>query len=423
TALPMLSKANWFSIALCTTVAVGILFWATAEPLYHFNQPPQGSGVAPRTPEAASFSLSTIFLHWTLMPYSLYTLTALMFALCHYNFRQSFQVGSVLLPVIGAERTARIAPVIDAICLFSLVAGMAASMGSGLLTLSGGYARFSGKPADALTFAILALLLTLTMAVSAASGLQRGIRMLSTVNIIGFLLLITWVVIAGPFVQILPFQLPALTEFFTQLVPRSLALGLDAKWSHNWTLFYWSNWLAWTPVVALFLGKLGRGYTIRAFIRFNLIYPSLFSMGWMALFGGYAIYFDGLPDKGLYSLLQLSGPESIIFEVLGRLPWATVWVVFYFILIFLSFVTAGDSTISAMSSLSTSGISKDRQEAPAGVTILWSVVVGLTSWFMVSQAGLDGIRLTSNLGGFPALWLYLLIIIGMFKLIVNGPPR
>ncbi|MFM9074441.1 MAG: BCCT family transporter, partial [Bacteroidota bacterium] len=160
TALPMLSKANWFSIALCTTVAVGILFWATAEPLYHFNQPPQGSGVAPRTPEAASFSLSTIFLHWTLMPYSLYTLTALMFALCHYNFRQSFQVGSVLLPVIGAERTARIAPVIDAICLFSLVAGMAASMGSGLLTLSGGYARFSGKPADALTFAILALLLT-----------------------------------------------------------------------------------------------------------------------------------------------------------------------------------------------------------------------------------------------------------------------
>ena len=119
----------------------------------------------------------------------------------------------------------------------------------------------------------------------------------------------------------------------------------------------------------------------------------------------------------MYPLLQSAGPESIIFEVLSRLPWAVVWSVFYFVLIFLSFVTAGDSTVSAMSGLSTTGISEDKQEAPARIKILWSAVVGITAWFMVSQAGLDGIRMISNLGGFPALWLYLLVIAGMVRML------
>ncbi len=418
-AKPLLSKANWFSVALCTTVAVGILFWATAEPLYHFNEPPEGSGVTPRTAEAASFALSTIFLHWTILPYSLYTLTALMFALCYYNYRQAFQAGSVLMPVLGEERTARIAPLVDAVCLFCLVAGMAASMGSGLLTLAGGYSRYSGASADGTAYGLIALVLTLTMALSAASGLQRGIRWLSNINIVGFVLLIIWVLFTGPFVEMLPLQLPALGEFFTTMIPRSLAIGLDKDWSESWTLFYWSNWLAWTPVIAVFLGRLGRGYTVRTFIRFNLIYPALFSLLWMALFGGYALYYDGQPQDRLYPLLQRAGPESIIFEVLSRLPWAAVWAVFYFVLIFLSFVTAGDSTVSAMSGLSTTGISEDRQEAPARIKILWSAVVGVTAWFMVSQAGLDGIRMISNLGGFPALWLYLLIIAGMVRMLLR----
>ena len=416
---PLLSKTSWFSVALCTTVAVGILFWATAEPLYHYNQPLEGSGVKPYSPEAASFALSTIFLHWTILPYSLYTLTALMFALCYYNHRQAFQVGTVLFPVLGGERTTRYAPWVDAVCLFCLVAGMAASMGSGLLTLAGGYARYSGESADAVVYGFFALLLTLTMAVSAVSGLQRGIRWLSNINIVGFILLIIWVLITGPLAEILPMQWPALGEFVTTIIPRSLAIGLDKDWSENWTLFYWSNWLAWTPVIAVFLGRLGRGYTVRTFIRFNLLYPALFSLLWMALFGGYALYFDAQPQNRLYPLLQTAGPESIIFEVLSRLPWATVWAVFYFVLIFLSFVTAGDSTISALSGLSTTGISEDKLEAPAYIKILWSTVVGLTAWFMVSQAGLDGIRMISNLGGFPALWLYLLIIAGMIRMLVR----
>lgn len=416
-AQPILSKVSWFSVALCTTVAVGILFWATAEPLYHANDPPSGSGVVAGSPDANAFALSTVFLHWTLLPYSLYTLTALMFALCYYNYQQAFQAGSVLMPVLGAERTARIAPVVDAVCLFCLVAGMSASMGSGLLTLAGGYARYSGTVADGSVLGLIALVLTATMTLSAVSGLQRGIRILSNINIIGFILLIGWVMITGPLVKILPMQVPALSEFFTTLIPRSLAIGLDAKWAQIWTLFYWSNWLAWTPVIAVFLGRLGRGYTVRTFIRFNLIYPALFSLFWMALFGGYALYYDGQTDNRLFPLLQSAGSESIIFEVLSRLPGAVIWSVFYFVLIFLSFVTAGDSTISAMSGLSTTGISEDRQEAPARITVLWSMVVGTTAWFMVSQAGLDGIRMISNLGGFPALWLYLLVIAGMVRLL------
>jgi choline-glycine betaine transporter len=419
-AKPLLNKLHWFSISLCTTIAVGILFWATAEPLYHFNTPPDGLGIEPRSESAKIFSISTLFLHWTFIPYSIYTLTALMFAIGFYNLKQPFQIGSLLMPILGEKRSLKLSPYVDSISLFSLVAGMSASMGAGLLTLSGGINQFFPTAKTQTNLGIIAFFLTVTFIWSAASGLQKGIKLLSNINIIGFIILIGWFIFFGPFNEIWYHFGSYFSNFATTLIPKSLALGIDKSWANSWTIFYWANWLAWTPISALFLGRLGRGYNIRTFIRFNLLFPSLFSMIWMFLFGGYSLYFDQLFDGALYQLLLKKGPETIIFELIKQLPLATWWIIFYFLLVFISFVTAADSNTSAMSALSTKGISENEEEAPYVIKIIWGVIVGLTAWIMVSQAGIDGVKMASNLGGFPALFLYLLVIASTFRMLIQG---
>lgn len=419
-AKPILSKMSWFSISLCTTIAVGILFWASAEPLYHFNQPPAGLGISGRSEAARTFSLSTLFLHWTFIPYSIYTLTALMFAISYYNLKQPFQIGSLLVPVFGENKSLKLSPYVDSISLFSLVAGMAASMGAGLLTLSGGINQFIPNSKSPINIGIIALLLTFTFIWSASSGLHKGIKVLSNINIIGFVLLLFWFLIFGPIGETWSYLSSSLTDFISTLIPRSLALGIDKGWANSWTIFYWANWLAWTPISALFLGRLGKGYNVRTFIRFNLLFPSLFSMLWMALFGGYSLYFDQIFDGALNNLLQQKGPETIIFELIKQLPLSAWWIIFYFILVFISFVTAADSNTSAMSGLSTAGISENKQEAPHLIKIIWGSIIGLTAWIMVSKAGIDGVKMTSNLGGFPSLFLYIMVILGTIHILIKG---
>ena len=151
---------------------------------------------------------------------------------------------------------------------------------------------------------IITLILTGTFIWSAVSGLNKGIRLLSNINIIGFLILIGWVIYFGPFGEILSKLLPAVSEHIITFLPRSLSSGIDKPWTETWTIFYWANWMAWTPVTAIFLGRLGKGYSVRTFIRFNLLYPALFSMGWMALFGSYSLHYDQNSGDALFNLLN-----------------------------------------------------------------------------------------------------------------------
>lgn len=134
-AQPILNRWRWFAITLTTTIATGILFWGPAEPLYHFNGPPAGLGLTTPSEAAATFSMSTLFMHWTLTPYGIYTIAGLVFALAYYNLKQPFRLGALLFPLVGKRAHGTLGTITDVICLYGLVAGMAASLGTGILTL------------------------------------------------------------------------------------------------------------------------------------------------------------------------------------------------------------------------------------------------------------------------------------------------
>ena len=150
-AKPLLTKWRWFAITLCTTIAIGILFWATAEPMTHLGAAPASLGIEPRSAEAAMFAMDTILLHWTCTPYAIYTITGLMFAFAYYNMKKPFSLGSPLTPLLGRHAGGYVGQIIDSTCLYCLVAGMAASLGAAMMLLGGGINHvldIAGKPSD-----------------------------------------------------------------------------------------------------------------------------------------------------------------------------------------------------------------------------------------------------------------------------------
>ncbi|HVS16585.1 MAG TPA: BCCT family transporter [Thermoanaerobaculia bacterium] len=421
-AVPLLDRRRWFAITLCTTVAIGILFWGAAEPISHLHHPPPFAEAEPGSPAAARFALSTMYLHWSFTPYAMYSLAAMMFALQYYNRGQPFSLGSMLAPVLGRHAHGLFGSAIDAICLYSLVAGMAASLGAGLLTLGAGLNATLGIPNGPPLLAALAFLICGAFVGSAASGLLRGIRALSEWNLRVFVAIVVFVLITGPTRYIVSEGLLAFGDYIGHFLPRSLAVGAAAgdPWPRDWTLFYWANWLAWTPVTALFLGRLAYGYTVRDLLLINLLAPALFSCAWMATFSGAALATD-LAGTGapLGAALAAGGPETVMFSLLERLPLAGISTGLFLLAASLSYVTAADSNTAAMSAISATGISPDTPEAPARLKLAWGLVVGTLAWVMVTFSGIDGVRMASNLGGFPALFLVLGVAAGMVRLILR----
>jgi choline-glycine betaine transporter len=418
-ARPILSRWQWFSVVLCTTIAIGILFWGAAEPLYHLHNPPAGLGAAPGGDAAARFALSTMFMHWTFTPYSIYTLAGLTFALAYYNLRQPYSLGAMLYPLLG-QKAGRWAPAIDAVCLYSLAAGMAASLGAGALTIAGGLEKYAQLENTPLLLGAATLLVVVAYVGSSVTGLTRGIQWLSNLNTWVFLGLAGFVLLFGPTLKLLALGAEGLADYLWHFLPRSLGIGMEKDWADNWTVFYWANWLAWTPVTAVFLGQIATGYTVREFIRFNLLLPSLFSMLWMTIFSGNALYIDhyaGAAD--LHGMLLASGPESVIYGLFDQLPLPTLLGIVFFVTAFLSYVAGADANTSAMSGLSAGGISPETPEAPAWIKVAWGLVVGFMAWVVVAFAGIDGIKMASNLGGFPALFLLLAVAAAMVRLMLR----
>ncbi|WP_133162203.1 BCCT family transporter [Hyphococcus luteus] len=418
-AKPILSRWNWFSITLCTTIAIGILFWGAAEPMFHIKAPPPFAHADPYTNEAAQFALSSMFMHWTVTPYALYTVPALAFALAHYNLGRPYSLSGPLSVIIGKAATGRIGALIDAVGLYALVAGVAASLGAGVMTLAGGLEAAAGVYDTTMLRLFVTAAIVVMFVVSSISGLQRGIKYLSDFNTRFFFVLVVFVLLAGPTLQILALGAESVGQYVMNFIPRSLALGERAgsDWTRDWTVFYFANWLAWAPVTALFLGRISVGYTVREFILFNLVAPALFGGLWMTVFGGAAINLDAASSHAFVAALDARGPEAVIYALFDALPFSQIVILLFIVLTFVSFVTAMDSNTVSITNvcLKKIGPGEARPRAERWVKIFWGVLIGAVAFIMTATTGIDGVRMLSNLGGLPGLF----ILIAMGAVIIS----
>jgi choline-glycine betaine transporter len=415
---PLMSMWNWFSITICTTIAIGILFWSTAEPVIHYSQPPPESGLVAKTPQAATFALSTMYLHWSFTPYALYCVASLMFAFAYYNMQKPFSLGSTLTPLLGDWAIGKGSNLIDAVCLYSLVAGMAAALGTGIMMLSGGLQDIAGVPSNKWVWLGIAAAIVGTFIVSSATGLMNGIRILSDINTKLLMCLAVLILIFGPTAFIFSQGGKSLVDYVIHFVPRNVDMSPE-KWGKDWTVFYWAVWLAWAPITACFLGRISYGRTVREFMLVNFIFPSLFAIVWMSIFSGTALYMETMGGN-LFEVKKEFGEQAVSYEVFKQFRFSTAIIIFYMVSAFVCFVTSSDSNMSAMASISSTGISPENPEGNQWLKIAWGVSVGAVAWVVISFAGgVAGLRMLSNLGGFPAAILELLMIASLTRVVLS----
>ena len=416
---PKMTFIDLVWITLCTTIAAGILLWASAEPLYHLYSPAASAEVESGSAGAAIFAMETMYLEWTWSPYAIDTVGALLFAFVFYNMHQRFSIGSMFVPLFG-EKVRKYDNVIDLICLFSLVLGMSSCLGMGTLTIAGGIENLFGVESGPTLWFFVIVVVVITFIISSVSGVFRGIRMLSRVNARIYIILLAFLFILGPTTFILNFSTESLGEFARDFLQMSLMTGeaYGDSWAKSWPCFYWCNWLAWAPVIGVFLGKILYGYTIRDAIICNFFIPSIFVTIWMSVFSSSAIYYEW-EGVGLYDLLLESGEGSVVYGVFDQLPLSLLLTVVYLFIVFISFVTSADSNTNVMAGLCTDGLTEDNQESKAWLKVLWGISVGAMTWILISFAGIDGIKAAANLGGFPNMFLMILMLIVLFKISWN----
>lgn len=418
-AKPILTNFKWFSITICTTIATGLLFWGTAEPLFHVQNPPLAyAGAENRN----VFALSALYMHWSFLPYAIYTLAGIAFAIGFYNKNLPFRIGTMWFEFSKNGKNKPLYNTFDGLSLFSLVAGMAASLGVGILLLANGVSRSFNFNTSGVLMAIVTILLVGTFIVSSVSGLQKGIAKLSSLNFVLFIVLLAFFIFNLNYDEVLPLIGKSIKHFSTNLLGDSMLYFSNGnkKWATEWTVFNWSNWMAWTPITALFLGRIGYGRTIRQFINVNLFLPSLFGIVWLSVVSGTALISNKLNDNKLTDFLKVEdGVSEIIFYLINELPLGSFLIPVFLLTVFLSFVTAADSNTDAMSNLSTEGFSSSDAESPKHIKIIWGVFIGVLAWVMVSfsggekSSGLEGVKILSNIGGIFALFILIGVAINM----------
>jgi len=422
----LLTKWQMFAVVLTTNIAAGILFWCVYEPLSYLNQPPVNTHAAPNSPEAALFAISTVYLHWTFTPYAIASIVGLMFAFAYYNMKKPFSLGAPLSPLLGRYGEGRPGQVIDAVCLYALVAAMAAALGGASLLLGAGINHvlgLGGKPSDLMLGVIMAAIMGAAV-VAAISGVAKGIRFIANINtffLIGFLAMILFL---GPTRFILNFAVEGFGYFLGHYFEKVLFTGAahQEPWPHVWTQMYFAAFFAWAPIMGVFLGRIARGYTVRAFLVFNVLLPALFTGIWMAIFCGAITHMELREGANLASLLDPNDPSRVLYAFLGRLPYTGILVPVLLITAFLSFVTTADGCTDAMSNISSTGISPENPESSMIVKIAWGAVMALLSWIMMVHGRIDGIRMLSSMGGWLAMFLCLAIGICAIRVVAN-PAR
>jgi len=408
-AKPMLTKWQLFAIVLTINIAMGILFWGPVEPLYYFRSPPASMGIEPNSPESATFAMSTVLLHWTWTPYVFPSVIGLMFAFAFYNMKRPFTLGAPLAPLLGRHSVGAGGQVIDALCLYALVLGMGASLSGAMMMMGGGVNHVLGisGPPSQMTMGLIVLAILATAIISAVSGVKKGILRIANVNtgfLAGFLI---FVFLFGPTRFILSFTTEGLGELLDHYFGKLLFTGAVSQdpWPQKWTQMQFSGWLAWAPIMSVFLGRISYGQTVRTFLIFNILLPGLFTGMWMAVLCGTSIHLEMFENAGLLAALDTNGVEGVLYAFMEHFPLIGIMVPIFLFTAFMSFVSTADSNLSAMSGISSSGISPESPEASTVIKIAWGATIGAVAWILTSSAHLEGVRMLSSLGGLPGLFL------------------
>lgn len=412
---PDFSVVTWAAMLFSAGIGIDLLFFCIAEPVTQFLAPPTGD---PETVEAARRAMEITFLHWGLSGWGVYTLVGMSLAFFSYRHGLPLTIRSTLYPIFGKRINGPIGHTVDAAAVLGTVFGIATSLGIGIIQLNFGLNYMFGIAESTFTQAILAIFIVIFSAISAFTGVDKGIRRLSEFNMALALLLLLFILFTGKTVFLLNALVMNVGDYVSSFITMSFntyAFDPPIDWLNAWTVFFWAWWIAWGPFVGLFLARISRGRTIRQFVAGTLILPLAFMMAWMSIMGNSAIDLV-MNDNGVAGFGQqaMEHPGSSIYLFLESFPWVGVTSSVVTILAIVFFVTSGDSGSLVLSNL-TSILRDPNQDAPGWMRILWAGIIGVLTVALLMAGGLSALQSTVVIMGLPFAFVLFFMMFGLFK--------
>ena len=415
-AKPELSTFAWFCITLTSTIGVALIFWGSVEPVLHFTSPPAWALVKAGSEQAAVFALSTGYIHWSFNQYALYTIAGVAIALAHFNHKQPLSVASGMFFAIGKNKV--LGKLADALCLLVIVGAVASSLGIGIKQIVKGCTFIiDGLSTDSLSLFVAALII-ITYCLASVSGVKKGISAISRLNVWIFFGLLIFVYLVGPTQFINKLGIQSIGNFLSTGLERTMTLSpfsSNDSWINNWTINFFVSSAAYAPLLGLFLAKIARGRTIRSFVAMNLGVCSIFNIIWFNVFGGAAIY-EQIHSVDIAKIMDTQGLESAAFAFFETLPCGKIVILVFIVAIFFSFVTMAQSLVTSMAAISMKGgLCQNIDTEDKRLILLWGIIVGALAYILLDLVGVEVIKYTYLVFGFPIFILLFLMMYSVLK--------
>ena len=407
---PDYSLVSWISMLFAAGMGIGLMFFGVAEPLMHYLSPPTAET---GTITAVQEAMKMTFFHWGLHAWAIYAIVALVLAYFSYRHNLPLTLRSALYPLIGEKIYKWPGHLVDIFAVISTVFGVATSLGLGAAQVNAGFSYLFDIDVSTTNQIIIMCVITSLAVISVATGLDKGIKILSETNMALAVILLLLIFVLGPTVFLLQAYLQNIGDYLADIVHNTFNLFAYKKtdWIGGWTIFYWGWWLAWAPFVGLFIARISRGRTIREFILGVMLIPTLFTLLWMTIFGNSAI--DLVHNQGVVVLGDMVSQDSSValFVFLENFPLTTMLSFFSVLMIVIFFVTSCDSGAMVVDMLCSHG----SNDTPLWQRVYWAVGIGVVAAILLLAGGLNALQTMTIASALPFTIVLLLAIVGLIK--------
>jgi glycine betaine transporter len=408
---PEYSTSSWFFMLFAAGMGIGLMFYGTAEPLSHYISAPLAEN---RSAAAAADAMRITFMHWGIHPWAIYGVIGL--ALAYFQFRKDKPAlfSSCFIPLFG-EKNANGAwgMSIDVMAVITTVFGVASSLGFGVIQINSGLNYVFGIASNNQVKLILIVISTILFISSSVSGIDKGVKLLSDINLFLVTMLMLFVFVTGPSLMIINYFTDSLGAYLSGIVKYSFwtdTFNTTKGWVQGWTVFYWAWWMSWGPFVGAFIARISRGRTIREFVIGALFCPVVLSFMLFAIFGGTAIHFD---MSGITAIADTINEDIsyAMFALLKQLPLPLITSVIGMVLVFIFFLTSADSSTYVCAMMTARGSQVPSQTVRA----FWGVAEAAAATVLLFAGGLPALKTGAIIVAVPFMFISLFMIISFVK--------
>ena len=409
---PEFSTPSWIAMLFAGGMGSGLLLWGPAEPMYHYVSPP---GMEGETMAAARQALVITNLHWGFHAWSIYAVCALVIAYFTFRRGQPSMISTPIKALFGGQTGETMGKTADILAVLSVVFGLAGSLSMGTLAVrSGSFYAFGVDQTVTTSMIILAILFVCYM-LSATTGVDKGIKILSNINMVIAICIMLMVLFAGPTRFLFEVFIDSIGTYFSGLITMSFRLFPFEDlggWSAGWTLTYLIWWIAWGPFIGIFVARISRGRTIREFCMGVIFVPTVFSILWFAVFGGAGFYIEMFGGGGLKEIIFEDATKAL-FAFLEYFPGAVILNTLAVTLMFIFLVTSADSGTFVLSMMTTNG----NLNPPVMQKMVWgTLIAALTAGTLFSES-VTVAKAMAITGAIPFTAIVLMQIVGFFRVI------